>query len=332
MSVATMPGKVSGTVIAMSRTVGVWSWRLMWLNPLLWPMLILLTLLGWMFEWVCHISRGIARKCGTKDPSLFSDGKLVTEGAAAFFVLLAGLVLQLGELLGSWLQVLGQGSSRSARVRYCEERRAKATAGVDNEDLFHTPPSSPPPFDLVSPSLQDGEEGDEDGDKLPSVADGVTAPTLRERLRNAATAMNVMRRLGVGVLYPPTSSHDANVPKSQQVRKRVVMPLCTGISLDTPTPTHRRTFGWASTEACARTICSRRSSGTTRRCSTAIRRSRRRALSATRRCTRCTSLSCCGIAACSCVVLVRNCWRSLVWCTRCMSARRASALAVYITV
>ena len=157
--------------------------------------------------------KGFARKYSTRDARLLTDGKLLTDGAAALFVMLAGLAVQLGDLVGA--MSLSRRPSRFARMRYFEER-AKYAVGDELEESFHTPPSSPPPFDLMSPSDGSGElsRGGDQGES------GVTAPTLSERLRNAATAMNVMRRIGVaGILY--TDKSDSTAPRSQRADLRL---------------------------------------------------------------------------------------------------------------
>ena len=73
-------------------------------------------------------------------------------------------------------------------------------------------------------TLHGGEEGEDaeaggaygGGAGEGGGAGGVAAPTLRERLRNAASAMNMMRRLGVGVLYPIHDPANAGATNSSQ--------------------------------------------------------------------------------------------------------------------
>ena len=218
--------RVGGGAVTLSWGVCVWGWRLLWLNPLLWP-----TLLGvHLAFWFCGKLWGKGKAAASKYTSrggnldaLLTDGKLATEGSAALFVLLAGVILQAGEALGGWLAWWRGGGGGALRRGYFDDRRAKAAREERDEDCFHTPPSSPPPFDLVSP-LHGGEEG-EDADAGGAYsggagegggAGGVAAPTLRERLRNAASAMNMMRRLGVGVLYPIHDPANAGATNSSQ--------------------------------------------------------------------------------------------------------------------
>jgi hypothetical protein len=226
MSVARSAGRQQATVIitpgpkrnvaSLAWKIMVWCFRLLWLNPLLWPVLIPLHISLWAFAALGRAGKGAIRKYSTKDSILLSDGKLSTLGAVPLFVLLAGLILQLGELLGSldwWRQ-----SSRFSRMRSFEARRAKTCD--ETEDLLHTPPSSPPPFDLLSPSearmaggrAEVGEERQDNGEG------GVLAPTLRERLRNAATAMNMIRSIGVGAFY---EKRDPHMPASEQADIRL---------------------------------------------------------------------------------------------------------------
>jgi hypothetical protein len=184
-------------------------WRLLWLVPLLWPVLITVQAVWWLCAAAGRSGRHYTRKYSTKDANLLTEhGKLPTEGAVALAVLLAGLILQLGELLGELLGALlrRRESKRVARARKYEERRAKAAG---EEESFHTPPSSPPPFDLLSPEAGMDAKSDDGADEQR----GVPAPTLRERLRGAATAMNVMRRIGVAGIW---ERRDTSVPASQQ--------------------------------------------------------------------------------------------------------------------
>ena len=69
--------------------------------------------------------------------------------------------------------------------------------------------NTPPPFDLLSPEAGMDAKSDDGADEQR----GVPAPTLRERLRGAATAMNVMRRIGVAGIW---ERRDTSVPASQQ--------------------------------------------------------------------------------------------------------------------
>jgi len=201
-------------------TICVWCWRLLWLIPLLWPALITVQLVWWSCTAVTRCGKSVADKYANKDVNLLTDGKLATEGSAALLVLLAGLILQLGEVFGGLIW-----SQRSAaQARFQDPQRegggSQSPPAEDTEDdAFHTPPSSPPPFDLLSPSDAGMDDRSQNGDQLGE-GDGVMAPTLRERLRNAATAINVMRRIGVsGILYG--DKRDSDVPKSHQADLRL---------------------------------------------------------------------------------------------------------------
>ena len=218
---AALPGPAQrGGWAALLWTVCVWCWWLLWLIPLLWPFLLTVLVVRWLCAAAGRSGRHYTRKYSSKDASLLTDGKLVTEGAVALAVLLAGLILQIGEVLGALLR--RRESSRVARARKYEERRALAAGhrGEEECESFHTPPSSPPPFDLLSPSEAGMDAKSDDGanEERDQANSGVPAPTLRERLRGAATAMNVMRHIGVAGIW---ERRDANVPPSQQADLRL---------------------------------------------------------------------------------------------------------------
>lgn len=163
-------------------------WRIISWNPFLWPLI-------WWFRFLVWVCTAVLRFFGFGANVASDSGKVIlhANGSAPPFVLAAALLLKAGHVFRQTFD------ANNAPSFY--ESAEDFDASVED---FRTPPSSPPPFDAVSPDMGDGEDEDEKA--------GAPALTLRDRLRGFKTAVNMLTRLGSDSLKG-TYSH---VPTSER--------------------------------------------------------------------------------------------------------------------